>query len=168
MRCTIGVTFKSNGGHADDRAFRKPPFQIVILPLTLSESEPPSIIMDDDGDVIRILEGRRAAIERRVVEIPLRRNRPPNELRKVVQIFAVAGPAAFRGEIILVPPFELSLRRQRYLAGFLAADQIAAHGDEGLTTFRPECRDNVARPRSPIKTSEDSLLDLQRIHQGDG
>ena len=29
--CTIGITFKSNSGHANDRTFGKPPFQIVIF-----------------------------------------------------------------------------------------------------------------------------------------
>ena len=88
-------------------------------------------------------------------------------LAKSCRYFVVAGPAAFGGEIILVPPLELGLRRQRHLAGFLAADQIAAHGDQRLAALRPERRDDVGRPRSPVKTGEDRLLDLERIHQGD-
>ena len=53
------------------------------------------------------------------------------------------------------------------LVGFGVADQITAHGDHGLAAFRPERRDDVRRPRSPIVTGDDRLLDLERIHQGD-
>src|SRR5271168_841617 len=74
------------------------------------------------------------------------------ELRKVVPVFVVTGEAAVRGEIELVPPLELSLRWQRRLAGFLAADQVTTHGDEGLASVGPKrCDDinkavNVVRP----------------------
>jgi hypothetical protein len=68
--------------------------------------------MDDDTDVIRIVEGCRSAFKRGIIEPPLRGSDLPNELRKVVPIFFVAGPAAFGGKIILVPPFELILWRQ--------------------------------------------------------
>jgi len=63
--------------------------------------------MDDDGDVIRVVEGRRRAIERGGIEMPFRRSELPNELRKIVSVFVVADPAAFRGKIILIPPFAL-------------------------------------------------------------
>ena len=145
----------------------KPLFQIVVFRLAFGQTEPPAVVVDDDGDVIRIVEGRRAAIERGVVEVPLRRSELPDELRKIVPVFLVAGPAALGGEIELVPPFELGLRRQRHLAGFLAADQIAAHGDHGLAALRPERRDDVGGPRAPIAAGDDRLLDLERIHQGD-
>jgi len=65
--------------------------------------------MDHDIDVIRIVEGCCTAIERGILEAPLRRSDLPNELRKVVPVFVVAGSAAFGGEVILVPPFELVL-----------------------------------------------------------
>jgi hypothetical protein len=65
-QCSIGVTFKSYGRHADSRAFRKPLFQRVIFPLTLS-AKSPAVVVDDDGNVIRISEGRGTAIERRFV-----------------------------------------------------------------------------------------------------
>src|SRR5260370_40795069 len=141
--------------------------QIVVLWGSLSQSEPPAIIMDHDADMIRIVEGRCAAIERGIVEVPFWRSDLPNELRKVVPVCIVAGPAAFRGKIKLVPPCELSLWRQRHLAGLLAADQIPAHRDEGLASLREDGRDDVGRPRAPIKTAQDRLLDLERIHQRD-
>src|SRR5215212_6088864 len=163
--CSIGITFKGNGGHGDDRTFGKPLFQIVILWVAFSQAEPPAVIMDHDADVIRVVEGRCAAIERGIIEVPLRRSGLPNELGKVVAVCVVASPAAFGCEIILVPPLELSLWRQRHLVGFRAADQITTHGDHGLAALWPERRDDVGRPRSPIKTGEDRLLDLKSIHQ---
>ena len=77
----------------------EPLFQIVIFRLAFGQAEPPAVIVDHDGDVIRVVEGRRAAIERGIVEVPLRRSELPDQLRKIVPVFVVAGPAAFGGEI---------------------------------------------------------------------
>src|SRR5207253_1134752 len=120
--------------YGDVRTFGEPLFQLVVLWVALSQSEPPAIIMDHDADMIRIVEGRCAALEGGIVEVPFWRSDLPNELRKVVPVFIVAGAAAFGGKIILVPPCELSLWRQRHLASFLAADQIPAHGDQGVAS----------------------------------
>src|SRR6266550_4338069 len=89
-----------------------------------------------------------------IIEVPLRRSDLPNEPGKIVPVFLVASPAAFRGEIILVPPLELSFSRQWHLVGFKAADQITAHGDHGLATLWPERCHDVGRPRSPIITGD--------------
>src|SRR4051794_32767856 len=80
---------------------------------------------------------------------PTSAKRSANELIKIVPVLLVAGPAAFRGEIILVPPMELSLGRQRHLVGFTATDQISTHGDHGLAALWPERRDDVGAVRAP-------------------
>src|SRR5262249_11440731 len=167
MRRAIGVAFEGDGRHGDDRSLGESLFNLVGLGLALSQCEPPAIIMDRDGDMIRVLERRRAAIEGGVVEIPFRRRELPDELRKVVPVFLVAGPATLRGKIELVPPIELGLRRQRHLAGFLAADEITAHRHHRLAALRPERCDDVRSPRSPIKGGHDGLLDLELIHEVD-
>ena len=111
VRRTIGITFKRNSRHGDDRKCGKPLFQIIVLRLTFSQAEPPTIIMDYDGDVIGIVESCGATSERRVIESPLRRRDLPNELRKLLAVFVVSCPAALGGKIILIPPLELSLWR---------------------------------------------------------
>src|SRR5947208_717364 len=79
----------------------------------------------------------------------------------------IPGTAAFGGEVVLIPPLELRTRRQRYAAGGLAADQIAAHGDQRLATLRPERSNDVGRPCAPVETSDDGLFDLERVQQRD-
>ena len=74
MWCTIGITFKGDGRHGDDRTFGKPLFQIVIFRLAFSQTEPPAVIMNHDADMIRVVEGRCGAIERGIIEVPLRRS----------------------------------------------------------------------------------------------
>jgi hypothetical protein len=47
---------------------------LVAVPLFWiagSQAQPPTVIVDRDGDVIRVVEGRRAAIKGGVVEIPI-------------------------------------------------------------------------------------------------
>jgi hypothetical protein len=81
-----------------------------------------------------------------------------------VPVFVIAGPTAFRSKIILIPPLELGAWRQRYLSGFLAADEITTYGDDTLASLGPESGNDVGRPRSPIKTGDDGLLYLECIH----
>ncbi len=96
MRCAVYITFKGDCGHVDDRSVGEPLFQIVIFRLTFSQAEPPAVIMNHDVDMIRVVEGRRAAIECGIIEIPLRRSDLPNELSKIVPVFIVARPPALR------------------------------------------------------------------------
>src|ERR1700733_8805877 len=117
-------------------------------------------MFDRDGDVSGVSESRRATIERGVVEIPFRRSDLPDQLGKIVPVLVVAGPAAFGGEIKLVPPLQLGLRRQRRLAGFLITDQVTADGDQSLAALRPECRHDACSTRAPIETREGRFLDL--------
>ena len=69
--------------------------------------------MDHDADVIEVVEGRRGALERGIVEIPFRRSDLPHKLVEIVPVFGVAEPAAFDRKIVLVPPSQLALGRQR-------------------------------------------------------
>jgi hypothetical protein len=79
------------------------------------------------------------------LQVPLlRRRQLPNKLRKVVPVFVVARPAAFRGEIVLVPPLQLGGWRQWRLACFLAATISTATTD--CWPFR-----NVSRERDRVE-----------------
>ena len=71
MRRAVGITLKRDGWHGDDGKLGKPLFQIVILRLAFGQAEPPAIVVDHDRDMIRIVEGRRAAIEGGVVEVSI-------------------------------------------------------------------------------------------------
>src|SRR5262249_46155671 len=102
-----------------------------------------------------------------VVEGPARRGGVPDQPGKLAPVRVVAGPAAFGGEVELVPPLELGAGRERQLAGGLAADQIAADRDQRLAALRPGRRKDVGRPRSPVETGDDGALDLERVHQRD-
>ena len=69
---TIGIAFKSDGGHGDDRTLGKPFLQIVIFRLAFSQAEPPAVIMIHDTDMIQVVEGGCASLERRIIEVPFR------------------------------------------------------------------------------------------------
>src|SRR5690242_15875383 len=116
--------------------------------------------------MIRIVEGGRTAIESSIVELPLRRSELPNESVEVVSVFFVTLASTLCSKIELIPPFELCFWRQWHLAGLLAADQITAHGHHSLASLRPKRRDDICRPRSPIKTGDGCLLNLESVHEG--
>src|SRR5580658_9230957 len=117
--------------------------------------------------MVRIVEGCCAAIERGVIEVPLRRSQLPDELRKIVPVFVITCAPSFCRKIKLVPPLELGVWWQRRLPGFLAADQIAADRNDSLAAFRPKHRHDVSGPRAPIEASDDRFVDLEGIHKID-
>jgi hypothetical protein len=69
---TVEVTRDGDGRHRHDRALRELRLETVELSLAIGEALSPAIVVDDDGDVIRVIERRGRAIERRVIEAPLR------------------------------------------------------------------------------------------------
>ena len=112
MGRAVGIALESDGGHGDHRSFREPLLEVEVSRLALGDPEPPAIVVSHDRDVIWVVEGRRGALERRVVEVPLRRRGPPDELGELSAVLVIAGPAALGGEVILVPPLKLGLGRQ--------------------------------------------------------
>ena len=155
---TIGITFKCDGGHSDNRTRRELLFQIVVLQLAIGQPKPPAVVMDHQGDMVWVVKCLRGPIERRVVKTPLGRCDLPNELRKLVAVFFVARAPAFRREVGLIPPLELRLWRQRHPVCFAAADQIPADGHHRFAAFRPQRRDDIA-VRAPQSNPPRSLFD---------
>ena len=69
---SVEVAADGDRRHRDHGTFEQPGFQVAVLLLSFSEAQPPPVIVDDDVDVIGIAEGRCGAVERVVVEVPLR------------------------------------------------------------------------------------------------
>jgi len=80
---TIRIAFEGNSGHGDGREHRELLFEIVKLWFAFGQSEPKAIVVNHDGHVIRIIEGRRGAIECSIIEVPLGRGDLPDELGKI-------------------------------------------------------------------------------------
>ena len=77
----VGVTFENDCGHCDHWACSELLFILIVFRLAFSKVEAPAIVVDDDGDMIRVVEGLCGAIVGCVVEVPFRRRKLPNELR---------------------------------------------------------------------------------------
>ena len=111
VRRAIRVALQRDGWHGNPRSHRQSLLDGIEATLALGEAEPPAVIVDDDRDMVRIVESCRRAGERRVVERPLRRAQLPDQPRKCVPVLLIAKPSAFGGEIELIPPLQLRLRR---------------------------------------------------------
>src|ERR1700722_9645013 len=107
--CPVRITLKGDRRHGNGGPFRETLFQVVVLGFTFGDADPPSIIMDGDGDVVRVVKRRCGTIECGIVEVQLRRSLLPDELCEIMRVFPVTGQAILRGEVILVPPQEFSL-----------------------------------------------------------
>src|SRR5262245_27346483 len=84
---TVGVALPPDAPHSDDRALCKSFFEVGIFRLAFSEAKAPAVIVDHDIDVIGVVEGRRAPIIRRVIELSLRGRELPDELIEVLPVF---------------------------------------------------------------------------------
>ncbi len=87
MRRPVRITFKRDRRHGYYRACGQSLFKIVIFRLAFCQSEPPSIVMNSDRDVIGIIKGDCTAIKSRCIKVPFRRSNLPNEFGKVVPVF---------------------------------------------------------------------------------
>src|SRR5262249_29632176 len=90
MRRPVGVALEGNGGYADVRARGQTLLQLLVLRLAIGQAQAPAIVVNDDGDMIRIVKSSGTALEGRLVEIPLRRGELPDEQRKVAPILVIA------------------------------------------------------------------------------
>ena len=115
---TVEIARDCDRGHRDDRTLPKACFQVFVLRFTLNEVYPPAVIGDHNGDVIRVIEGRSGSIESCIAKMPVRGNDGPDELCKVVPVLRIAEHAVFRSKVILVPPSQLGLWRQRLYGQF--------------------------------------------------
>src|SRR5258706_2771132 len=104
VRRSVGVTFRGDGGHGDNRRFRQLPFQLVVLRFAFRKALAPAVIVNNDVDVVGVVERFGAAIKRGIVEVPLRRCELPDELVENVTVLVVSSAAALRREVELIPP----------------------------------------------------------------
>ena len=86
----VEVTCDRNCWNRDHWAREELLIEMIVFWLTLSETQPPTIIVNHDIDVIWVFERLRRAMEGRVVEVPFGRSHLPNEPVEIVSVFAIA------------------------------------------------------------------------------
>ena len=69
----VGIAVQRDGGYADRREFREPALQLSIVRIARGQTEAMAIALDHDIDVVRIVMRHRGPLERRLVEMPVRR-----------------------------------------------------------------------------------------------
>src|SRR5436853_2067141 len=106
MRRAICVAFHRDGRHTYDRRRSDDLVEMRVPRFALSKGYPPTIVVNDDRDVIRVLERSRSTLKRLVVKFPLRRRGLPNQFREVAPISLVAFSASVRCKVELVPPLQ--------------------------------------------------------------
>src|SRR4030088_2474181 len=104
MRRTIRIAFHRDRRHTYGRRRSDYRVELRVPRFALSNGYPPTVVVNDYRDVIRILERPRGAIERLVVKFPLRRRGLPDQLREIAAIILVAFPPSVRCKVELVPP----------------------------------------------------------------
>src|SRR5882762_4624371 len=69
-------------------------------------------------------------------------------------------------EVVLVPPSQLFLRRQRSLVCRESHYGITADRCDFFDSLWPQSGHDLSGPRAPIETADERFLDLERVHEG--
>src|SRR5215475_13454152 len=104
MRSSISVALKRDCRQIDYWPFRQPSFKLVVFTFAFRKAEAPTIVMNNDGHVIGIVERNRSTFEGSIIETPFGRSQLPNKLVEIAPILLVACPTTLGGKIELVPP----------------------------------------------------------------
>src|SRR6202521_3753960 len=72
---------------------------------------------------------------------------------------------AVANEIVLVPPSQLLLRRQRSLACREIHHDITADRYDSFDSLWPQRGHDLSGPRARVETADERLFDLERVHQ---
>src|SRR3712207_3169334 len=107
----VGLALECYCGYGNRRSFGERRFERIVLRFTRFQPQTPSIVVDHDADVIRVVERLRGAVEGGLVELPSRGCEPPNESAEVAPVFAVAALPPLGRKVVLIPPGILGLRR---------------------------------------------------------
>src|SRR3546814_18428726 len=99
--------------------------------------------MNDHLDKIRIIESRRAALERRVVENPFGRPEPPQQPAERAAILRQAGSAALAMKIVLVTIASFLFRRGRTARVRDVLHVVTIHRNQAAHPLRPQYRKSV-------------------------
>src|SRR5262245_54868703 len=112
MRSSISVTLKRDCRQIDYWPFRQPSFKLVVYTFAFRKAEALTIVMNNDGNVIGIVESNRSPFEGRIIETPCGRSQPPNKLVEIAPVLFVTRTTTLGCKIELVPPREFGLGRQ--------------------------------------------------------
>jgi hypothetical protein len=69
---TIEIAGDGDRGYGDARTREDFLLEVAVLRFAVGDTQSPAIVVNDDLDVIGIVERRRRARERRIIELPLR------------------------------------------------------------------------------------------------
>src|SRR5262245_21559951 len=95
--------------HTDRRLSREALLDRLEIGITRGVLETVAVGLDGDIDEIRIVERDRGALERRVIEDPVRRPQPPDQAAEFAPVLLQPDPPAIGVKLIVVPEAALLL-----------------------------------------------------------
>src|SRR5258706_14293139 len=82
------------------------------------------------------------------------------------QLHVGIGGESVANEVVLVPPSQFFLRRQRTMVYRAIHYDITADRYDSFDSLWPQSGHDLNAPRAPIETADERLLDLERVHEG--
>src|SRR6185503_13642799 len=141
----VVVPVQHDRRHRDRRPPGQARFGLLDLRIAGHEPEAMPVRVDHHLDEVRIVERRRGALVRRLVEAPARRPEAPEQPAELVAILLEPGTPALAVEVVLVPEPVLALRRLRLSSARYVLDVVAAARYEAERALRPQRRHDARR-----------------------
>jgi len=102
-----------------------------------------------DVDVVRIVKGRRGAVQGGVIEVPVRRVARPDHPRDVAPVGGETGSATLGQEVVEVPQASFEVGPNRSHGEAYVLDEVAVDRDEAGTAFWPQRGGDAGGPPQP-------------------
>src|SRR5947209_7659841 len=130
-------------------------------------SEAMTVGVQHDLDVVGIVEGHRGAVQRGVIEGPVRRVACPDHPRDVAPVRGETGAATLGQEVVEVPETGFEVGPDRRHGEAYVLNEVAVDGDDAGTALWPQRGGDAGCALAPVLAGEDGARDGERIQQSD-
>src|SRR5580704_11455299 len=152
---TIRIAIERDRGDRDQRLRRQTPFELGIARIAIREAIAMTIAVNHHIDIVGVIESPCGPLEGRIVEVPVRRPLPPQDLRDLAPVGCQARPTTFDLEVILIPVRDLVHWRRRNHRARDVLNQVAIYSYEPHAAIRPQRRADASGAAAPIISCKD-------------
>src|SRR5258708_7624041 len=140
---------------------------LVVRRVAGCVSEAMTVGVKHDVDVVGIVEGHSGALQRGVIEVPVRRVARPDHLRDVAPVRGETGSATLGQEGVEGPQAGFEVRPDRRHGEAYVLDEVAVDRDGAGSPLWPQRSGDAGCAPAPVIAGEDGARDVERIQQSD-
>src|SRR5439155_13436516 len=164
-RDSVITSVQHDRRHGNRRSLGQPAIGNLSRRVSGHQRKAMPIRMNHHSDEVRVVERNSSAFIGRLIEMPLRGPKPPQNFAKLVTLLFQTGPPTLAMEVVLVPQLKLSLRRLWLDIAGNVLNVVTAPRYQPPYPLRPQRSDDTSSTTSPVVARQHTPLNLERIHE---